>query len=91
MPRSRKIGEVIYYVTKSPDGLREKMERFELPGEHIEQIWDEEEVPDVYFVNGTLVVDLNFMDERTLLAVKKTTVAVVADGETELLKWIRNA
>lgn len=89
--RSRKVGETIYYIIKGVDNLKEGLGRFGLPGEQIEQIWEEEDVPDVYFVDGTLVVDLNFMDESTLIAVKKNIVAVIAEDETELLKWIRNA
>ena len=90
MPRSRKIGGVAYYVTTSPTGIEEKLKRFSMPGKYIEEIWEEEDVPDVYFADGTLILDLNFMDERTLLAVKKTAVAVLAEKETELVKWIRN-
>jgi len=89
--RSRKFGETVYYITTRTENLKEKLERLGLPGEQIEQIWEEEDVPDVYFVEGTLVVDLNFMDESTLIAVKKNIIAVVAEEETELLKWIRNA
>jgi len=88
--RSRKFGETVYYITTRTENLKEKLERLGLPGEQIEQIWEEEDVPDVYFVDGTLVVDLNFMGESTLIAVKKNTIAVVAEEETELLKWIRN-
>jgi len=91
VPRSKKIGEVIYYITTSTERIGEKLARFSLPGEQIEQIWVEEDVPDVYFIEGALVLDLNFMDERTLIAIKRNTVAVVAEKETELLKWIRNA
>ena len=90
MARSRKFGETVYYITTRTENLKEKLERLGLPGEQIEQIWEEEDVPDVYFVDGTLVVDLNFMGESTLIAVKKNTIAVVAEEETELLKWIRN-
>ena len=91
MARSRKFGETVYYITTRTENLKEKLERLGLPGEQIEQIWEEEDVPDVYFVDGTLVVDLNFMDESTLIAVKKNTIAIVAEEETELLRWIRNA
>jgi len=89
--RGRKFGETVYYITKRTDNLKEKLERFGLPGEQIEQIWEEEDVPDVYFVDGTLVVDLNFMGESTLIAVKKNVIAVIAEEDTELLKWIKNA
>jgi len=81
----------VYYVTTKPERIKEKLDKLELPGEKIEQIWEEEDVPDVYFVDGTLVVDLNFMGESTLIAVRKNTVAIVAEGETELVKWMRNA
>ncbi|MDN5358642.1 MAG: magnesium transporter [Candidatus Diapherotrites archaeon] len=82
---------MIYYITRNTENLREKLNRIGLPGEQIEQIWEEEDVPDVYFVDGTLVVDLNFMDQSTLIAVKKNVVAVVAEEDTDLLRWIRNS
>ncbi len=89
--RKRKLGETIYYITTKTERLDEKLEKLSLPGEQILQIWEEEDVPDVYFVDGTLILDLNFMGESTLIAVKKNTVAVVADEDTELLKWIKNS
>jgi Mg2+ and Co2+ transporter CorA len=89
--RGSKQGEVLYYITKNTENLKEKLEKMGLPGEQIEQIWEEEDVPDVYFVDGTLVLDLNFMRQSTLIAVKKSTVAVVAEEDTDLLKWIRNS
>ena len=91
MPRGSRIQDTVYYVTTKPERIKEKLDKLGLPGEKIEQIWEEEDVPDVYFVDGTLVVDLNFMGESTLIAVRKNTVAVVAEGETELVKWVRNA
>ncbi len=81
----------MYYVTTKPERIKERLEKLGLPGEKIEQIWEEEDVPDVYYVDGTLVVDLNFMGESILIAVKKNTVAVIAEGETELVRWMRNA
>ncbi len=91
MARGRRFGEAVYYITTKTDDLAEKLSKIGLPGEQIEQIWEEEDVPDVYFVDGTLVVDLNFMEESTLIAVKRNVVAVVAEEETTLLRWIRNA
>jgi len=89
--RRRKLGEAIYYITTKTDNLAEKLTKIGLPGEQIEQIWIEEDVPDVYFVDGAIIADLNFMDESTLIAIKKNTVAVVAEEETELLRWIKNS
>ncbi|NPA76981.1 MAG: magnesium transporter CorA family protein [Candidatus Diapherotrites archaeon] len=91
MARRRKLGEAIYYITTKTDNLAEKLTKIGLPGEQIEQIWIEEDVPDVYFVDGAIIADLNFMDESTLIAIKKNTVAVVAEEETELLRWIKNS
>jgi len=89
--RQRKLGETVYYITTKMERLEEKLNKLGLPGEQIVQIWEEEDVPDVYFVDGTLILDLNFMGESTLLAVRKNTVAVISDEETELLKWIKNS
>ncbi len=91
MARGRRFGEAVYYITTKTDDLAEKLSKIGLPGEQIGQIWEEEDVPDVYFVDGTLVVDLNFMEESTLIAVRRNVVAVVAEEETTLLRWIRNA
>lgn len=91
MARQRKLGETVYYITTKMERLEEKLNKLGLPGEQIVQIWEEEDVPDVYFVDGTLILDLNFMGESTLLAVRKNTVAVISDEETELLKWIKNS
>jgi len=81
----------VYYITTKMDNLDDKLNKLGLPGEQILQIWEEEDVPDVYFVDGALILDLNFMGESTLIAVKKNTVAVISDEETELLKWIKNS
>ncbi len=81
----------MYYITTKMDNLDDKLNKLGLPGEQILQIWEEEDVPDVYFVDGALILDLNFMGESTLIAVKKNTVAVISDEETELLKWIKNS
>ena len=91
MARRRRLGETVYYITTKMEKLDDKLEKLGLPGEQILQIWEEEDVPDVYFVDGTLILDLNFMGESTLIAVKKNTVAVISDEETELLKWIKNS
>jgi Mg2+ and Co2+ transporter CorA len=89
--RRRKFGETIYYITKKTENLAKKLDELGLPGEEIERIWEEEDVPDVYLVNGALILDLNFMDESTLIAVRKNVVAIVAEEDTALLKWIQNA
>ncbi len=89
--RTRRFGEAIYYITTNTSDLSTKLTKLGLPGEQIEKIWEEEDIPDVYFVDGTIVVDLNFMGESTLIAIKRNTVAVISDQETALLRWIRNS
>jgi len=89
MAKRRSRTAATYTIVKPAD-IEKKLTEKGFPGEQIAQIWKEEDIPDVYVVNGTLVVDLNFMNNRTLLAVKKDKVAIVADKETDLLRWIRN-
>lgn len=87
----RRAQPTVKYVVVKGTNIEEKLAEKGFPAEQIAHIWKEEDVPDVYVVDGVLVVDLNFMGSRTLLAVKRDCVAIVVDKETELLRWIRNA
>ncbi len=61
-----------------------------IPVERIEEIWEREDVPDIYFVNGATVVDLQFMDHRVLIVSSKEVVYVLYRGEPRLVRWLRN-
>ncbi len=82
---------VSYLVTTDIDkGVKETI-KLGFPERVLKDILEEEEIPDVYFERGVLLLDLNFLDERTMVAIGKDRVVVFADGETQLLRKIRNA
>ncbi len=82
---------VSYLVTTDLErGIKETV-KLGFPESQLREIIEEEEVPDVYFERGVLLLDLNFLDERTFIAVGKERVVVFAENETKLLRRIRNA
>ncbi len=71
-----------YVVDTSPS-------KYELPEEVI-RIWREEDVPDVYRVNGMYVVDLQFGERRIMIVPTEETVYIFHRDAKEFLRWLRN-
>jgi len=68
----------------------EEMGQLGLPAEEIKRIWDEEDVPDIYKIDGATVVDLQFLEHRVVIAITKEVVYITFSGSARLVRWVRN-
>ena len=79
-----------YTITDDVRMAEKKMTSHGISAERVLHIWENEDVPDIYYIDGTVVVDLQFMNHRVLIAATREVVIALHSGEPKLVRWMRN-
>lgn len=54
----------------------------------VKRIWEEEDVPDIYRLDGVTVIDLQFIDSRLMIVYAKGNIVIFYEGEPNSLRWV---